>query len=58
MKLSVKRMLPKGVLGREQFKKLYVYSESKHPHDAQKPESIEFRLLNKKNVVGGNYGSK
>ena len=58
VKLSVKRMLPKGVLGREQFKKLYVYSESKHPHDAQKPESIEFRLLNKKNVVGGNYGSK
>ena len=26
IKLSVKRMLPKGVLGREQFKKLYVYS--------------------------------
>ena len=25
IKLSVKRMLPKGVLGREQFKKLYVY---------------------------------
>ena len=32
IKLSVKRMLPKGVLGREQFKKLYVYSEGKHPH--------------------------
>ena len=58
VKLSVKRMLPKGVLGREQFKKLYVYSESKHPHDAQKPEAIDFRLLNKKNVVGENYGSK
>ena len=58
IKLSVKRMLPKGVLGREQFKKLHVYSEDKHPHDAQKPENIDFKSLNKKNVVGENYASK
>ena len=58
IKLSVKRMLPKGVLGREQFKKLYVYSEDKHPHHAQKPENIDFKSLNKKNVVGENYASK
>tara|TARA_A100001011_G_scaffold344540_1_gene379592 strand:+ start:315 stop:794 length:480 start_codon:yes stop_codon:yes gene_type:complete len=58
VKLSVKRMLPKGVLGREQFKKLYVYSENEHPHEAQKPISIDFKLLNKKNVVGENYASK
>ncbi len=51
-------MLPKGVLGREQFKKLYVYSEGKHPHEAQKPENIDFKSLNKKNVVGENYASK
>lgn len=58
IKLSVKRMLPKGVLGREQFKKLYVYSADKHPHNAQKPEIIDFKSLNKKNVVGDNYESK
>ena len=58
VKLSVKRMLPKGVLGREQFRKLYVYSESKHPHSAQNPESIDFKLLNRKNLVGENYASK
>ena len=58
IKLSVKRMLPKGVLGREQFKKLHVYSEGNHPHDAQKPENIDFKSLNKKNVVGENYASK
>ena len=58
IKLSVKRMLPKGVLGREQFKKLHVYSEGNHPHEAQKPENIDFKSLNKKNVVGENYGSK
>ena len=58
VKLSVKRMLPNGVLGREQFKKLYVYSEDIHPHNAQKPESIDFKSLNKKNIVGENYASK
>ena len=52
IKLSVKRMLPKGVLGREQFKKLHVYSEDKHPHNSQKPENIDFKSLNKKNIVG------
>ena len=56
--VAVKRMLPKGVLGREQFKKLYVYPEDNHPHDAQKPENIDFKSLNKKNVVGENYASK
>ena len=43
IKLSVKRMLPKGVLGREQFKKLYVYSEDKHQHEQQKLENIDFK---------------
>ena len=58
IKLSVKRMLPKGILGREQFKKLHVYSKDKHPHSAQKPENIDFKSLNKKNVVRWNYASK
>ena len=58
IKLSVKRMLPKGVLGREQFKKLYVYSEDTHPHGSQKPETVDFKSLNKKNIVGENYASK
>ncbi len=49
---SVKRMLPKGVLGREQLTKLYVYSGSKHPHDAQKPMIIDFKSINKKNSIG------
>ena len=57
LKLAVKRMLPKGILGREQFKKLYVYAESEHPHDAQKPEVIDFKILNKKNIVENSYAS-
>ena len=34
-------MLPKGRLGRSQFKKLKVYSGSDHPHAAQKPQVLE-----------------
>ena len=49
IQLAVKRMVPKGSLGKEQLKKLYVYSGDKHPHDAQKPEPINLKTMNKKN---------
>lgn len=38
---AVKGMLPKTRLGREMFKKLYVYEGAEHKHEAQKPERIE-----------------
>lgn len=37
---AVKGMLPKNGLGRQMFKKLFLYSGSEHPHQAQKPETI------------------
>jgi large subunit ribosomal protein L13 len=37
---AVKGMLPKNVLGRQMILKLKVYGESKHPHEAQKPEPL------------------
>ena len=37
---SVKRMLPKGSLGRELFTRLKVYKGSDHPHKAQNPKQI------------------
>ena len=49
IQLAVKRMVPKGPLGKQQLKKLYVYSGDKHPHDAQKPEPIDLIAMNKKN---------
>jgi len=52
IKNSVKRMLPKGVLGREQLRKLYIYSGNEHPHGAQKPEMIDFKSFNRKNSIG------
>ena len=42
VELAVKGMLPKGPLGREMFKKLYVYAGPEHPHAAQKPEELTF----------------
>ena len=37
---AVKGMLPKGPLGRQMFKKLFVYAGSEHNHAAQKPTVI------------------
>lgn len=39
---AVKGMLPNGRLGRQTFKKLYVYEGSEHPHIAQQP--IEMKM--------------
>lgn len=39
---AVKGMLPKGRLGRQMYKKLFVYAGSEHPHMAQKP--VEMKL--------------
>ena len=51
LKLAVKRMLPTGVLGREQLSKLKIYSGDSHPHTAQNPTVIELDKLNNKNIV-------
>lgn len=45
---AVKRMLPGGPLGRQQFKKLRVYAGDEHPHEAQNPEPLDVAALNKK----------
>lgn len=39
---AVKGMLPKGSLGREMYKKLFVYAGPEHKHAAQKPETLTF----------------
>jgi len=38
---SVKRMLPKGTLGRKQARRLKVYTGSIHPHQSQKPKLFD-----------------
>ncbi len=38
---AVKGMLPKGRLGRQMYKKLFVYEGADHKHQAQKPTEVE-----------------
>ena len=37
---AVKGMLPKGRLGRQMYKKLFVYADESHPHQAQQPKEM------------------
>ena len=41
MERAVKGMLPKGRLGRQMYKKLFVYAGSEHPHTAQQPVELK-----------------
>ena len=38
---AVKGMLPKGRLGRQMYKKLFVYAGDTHPHKAQQPVELK-----------------
>ena len=38
---AVKGMLPKGPLGRSLMNNLYIYEGTEHPHEAQKPKTID-----------------
>ena len=41
MERAVKGMLPKGRLGRQMYKKLFVYADAEHPHIAQQPVELK-----------------
>ena len=43
VELAVKGMLPKGPLGRQMYKKLYVYAGPDHKHAAQQPKELEIK---------------
>ena len=51
LKLAVKRMMPDGPLAKKQLTKLKIYVGENHPHDVQKPKTINFEKLNKLNTV-------
>ena len=41
MMLAIKGMLPHNRLGRQMYKKLFVYAGNEHPHTAQKPKVVD-----------------
>jgi len=48
--LAVKRMLPGNKLSRHQMTNLRVYAGGEHPHEAQAPEVLDVKAMNKKNT--------
>jgi large subunit ribosomal protein L13 len=51
IELAVKRMMPKeSPLARKQFSKLHVYGGAEHQHEAQKPDTGDFKAMNRKNT--------
>lgn len=50
---AVRRMMPKTKLGVAQFKKLRVYADASHPHEAQQPVTMDFASKNAKNAKRG-----
>ena len=51
IKLAIKRMIPKGPLGRLQLSNCKIYNNSEHMHQAQKPIKIDISKLNSKNIL-------
>ncbi|WP_417517452.1 50S ribosomal protein L13 [Minwuia sp.] len=47
---AIERMIPKGPLGRAQYKNLRVYAGPDHPHEGAQPEVIDFKAMNPKNA--------
>jgi len=43
VEIAVKGMIPHSRLGRKQFKKLHIYADDYHPHQAQKPELLKLK---------------
>jgi large subunit ribosomal protein L13 len=46
---AVRRMLPKGPLGKTVLKNLRVYAGTQHPHEAQNPQMLDVASFNPKN---------
>lgn len=43
VELAIKGMLPKGKLGNQMYRKLFVYEGSEHKHTAQQPTVMELK---------------
>ena len=50
LQLAVGRMLKRGPLQRRLMRNLKIYKGAAHPHEAQQPELLDVKSLNRKNV--------
>ena len=51
VKLAIKRMIPKGPLGKKQLSNCKIFNDSSHLHDSQKPIKLDISNLNLKNIL-------
>ena len=51
LKLAIKRMIPKGPLGRKQLSNCKIYNGSDHLHEAQNPKILDISKINSKNTL-------
>ncbi len=51
IKLAIKRMIPKGPLGRQQLSNCKIFNGSEHSHQAQNPTLIDISKFNNKNIL-------
>jgi len=49
LEAAVRRMMPRGPLGRRQMKNLKIYAGPAHPHEAQQPVAVDVAAMNSKN---------
>ena len=45
LEIAIKGMLPKNKLGDALFRNLHVYTGTEHPHEAQKPKTIDLSKI-------------
>ena len=51
IKLAIKRMIPKGPLGKQQLSNCKIFAGSEHFHQSQKPTLIDISKFNNKNIL-------
>ena len=51
IKLAIKRMIPRGPLGRQQLSNCKIYRDDNHKHEAQNPQIIDIASMNNKNKI-------
>ena len=50
LQLAVGRMLKRGPMQRQLMRNLKIYKGGTHPHEAQQPQPLDVKSLNRKNV--------
>ena len=51
IKLAIRRMIPKGPLGRKQLSNCKIYKGPEHGHEAQNPKILDISKMNSKNII-------